>query len=204
VVARAWRGLTTTALQPNGFLTGCQPPGVTAAAPFTAPAPRTPPTATSSGTVNADSPPYCVGAFLMAAGQLARLSPSLTTGRPVTASSQQTGNEAVRAVDRDVSTLWSASGFPPSVTVDLGSTQTVGSTMVVPYRDRAYRYRIESSTDRVTWRLLVDRSTNTTRGSQPVDVAAVQARYVRLSVLGVSGDPTTWASIHEFAVYSRR
>jgi rhamnogalacturonyl hydrolase YesR len=202
VVARAWQGLTTVALQPSGFLSGCQPPGVTAAAPFTAPAPRTAPTATSSGTVNADSPPYCVGAFLMAAAQLARLTPSLTTGRPVTASSQQTGNEAVRAVDGDVSTRWSASGFPQSVTVDLGSTRTVGGTMVVPYRDRAYRYRIESSADRVTWRLLVDRSANTTPGSQPVDVGAVQARYVRLTVLGVSGDPTTWTSIQELAVYS--
>jgi hypothetical protein len=73
--------------------------------------------------------------------------------------------------------------------------------MVVPYLDRAYRYRIESSTDKTTWRLLVDRSSNTTQGSLLDDFSTVSARYVRLTVVGVSGVSTTWASIQELAVY---
>ena len=79
VVARAWEGLSATALQSNGFLSFCQPPGVAPGAPYTGTAPRTPPTSTSSGTVNSDSPPYCVGAFLMAAAQVAQLTPSVST-----------------------------------------------------------------------------------------------------------------------------
>jgi hypothetical protein len=204
VVARAWHGLSSLALQPSGFLTDCQAVGGSPAAPYTAPAPRVARTATSSGTVNVDSPPFCVGAFLLAAAQVARLVPVLSTGRRVIASAQQVGNGAPRVVDGDVTTRWSANTFPQSVTVDLGSVQTVAGTMVVPYRDRAYRYRILSSTDRVTWRLLVDRSTNTTRGSQPLDVAPVQARYVRLTVVGVYADPTTWVSIQEFEVFGTR
>ena len=202
VVARAWEGLTSTALQADGFLRDCQPAGVEPAAPYTATAPRTAPTATSSGTVNVDSPPFCVGAFAMAAVQVARLVPSLAAGRPVTATAQQVGNEAPRVVDGDVTTRWSAAGFPQAVTVDLGSTQTIGSAMVVPYLSRAYRYRIEGSTDGSVWTLAVDRSANTQGGTLLDDVPAVQARYVRLTVLGVAGGTTTWASIQELTVHA--
>lgn len=202
VVNRAWNGLVSTALQPSGFLSGCQGPGIAPAAPYTGTAPRTPRSEASSGTVNADSPPFCVGAFLMAAAQVAQLNPDLAMGRTVTTTAQQAGNEAPRAVDGDVTTRWSASPFPQAITVDLGSTRTIASTMVVPYQDRAYRYRVESSTDRATWRVLVDRSDNTRTGSQLDDFAAAPARYVRLTVLGVVGVSTTWASIQEFTVHA--
>ena len=72
---------------------------------------------------------------------------------------------------------------------------------MVPYADRAYRFRIESSTDKNTWQQLVDKTSNTTQGSILNDFATARARYVRLTVVGVSGDSTTWASIQEFAVY---
>lgn len=201
VVARAWRALSSSALQPSGFLTSCQGPGIDPRAPYTSAAPRTAPTATSSGTVNVDSPPFCVGAFLMAATQVARLIPNVSTGRPVTATQQQAGNEAHRVVDGDVTTRWSASPFPQSVTIDLGSAQRIGSTMVVPYLDRAYRYRVEASTDNAGWRVLVDRSANTRGGSQLDDFRAVVARYVRLVVIGVAGASTTWTSAQEFSVH---
>ena len=201
VIAKAWQGLTTTALRPSGFLSDCQPQGAGPAAPYTALAPRTAPTSTSSGTVNDDSPPFCVGAFLLAGTAVAQLIHSPSTGRPVTFTSQQVGNEASRVDDANVTTRWSANGFPQAVTVDLGTNQSLGSSMVVPYLDRAYRYRIETSTDALTWHLAVDRSSNVTKGSDPEDFAPVSARYVRLTVLGVSNDPTTWVSIQEFAVY---
>ena len=73
VVARAWSGLTTISLQPSGFVAGCQGPGVGPGTSYTAKAPRTAPTSTSSGTVNVDSPPYCVGALLLAGSEVAQL-----------------------------------------------------------------------------------------------------------------------------------
>jgi rhamnogalacturonyl hydrolase YesR len=201
VIERAWHGLTTVALMPSGFLTSCQPQGIGPAASYTAPAPRTAPTATSSGTVQADSPPFCVGAFLMAAAQVAWLVPTLSAGRPVVATAQETGNEAPRVVDGDVTTRWSAKGFPQAVTVDLGTTQTVGGAMVTPYLDRAYRYVLESSVDGAGWAVLADRRSDPTSGSQLLDVTPTSARYVRLTVTGVVADPTTWVSIQELAVY---
>jgi rhamnogalacturonyl hydrolase YesR len=203
VVALAWHGLTTLALQPSGFVTDCQGPGVSPGAAYSATAPRTAPTATSAGTVNVDSPPFCVGAVLLAGAAIARLTASVSTGRPVAYTAQQVGNEAARVDDGDVTTRWSANGFPQAVTVDLGTTRQVSNAMVVPYLDRPYRYRIQTSTDDAHWQLVVDRSTNTAGGSRLDDFTTgpVMARYARLTVTSVYGAGTTWVSIQEFAVY---
>ena len=202
-VAKAWQGLSTIAAQPSGFVTNCQPTAAAPGAPYTALAPRTPPSGTSSGTVNADSPPFCVGAFLLAGSQVAALIPSASTGRPVTATAQQAGNGVTRVNDGDVTTRWSAPGFPQSAIIDLGASVPIGNSMLVPYLDRPYRYRIDTSTDRVNWRLVVDQTGNTARGSRADEFStgAVSGRFVRLTVTAVYGAGTTWVSIQEFAVY---
>jgi rhamnogalacturonyl hydrolase YesR len=81
-VVRAWDGLTRTALQPSGFVSSCQGTGVEPGPSYPATAPRTAPTATSSGTVNADSPPFCVGAFLLAGSAVAQLTSSTQVPNP--------------------------------------------------------------------------------------------------------------------------
>ena len=203
IVAKAWKGLSTMALQPSGFVTDCQGVGSAPGASYTATSPRTEQTSTSSGTVNADEPPFCAGAFLLAGGRVAKLVCGASTGRPVTYTSQQVGNEASRVDDGNVTTRWSASGFPQAVTIDLGSNKSVSNAQVVPYLDRAYRYRVETSTDNVHWVTVIDRTANTATGTH-IDnftTGAVSARYVRLTVTGVYGVSTTWVSIQEFAVY---
>lgn len=202
-VAKAWQGLTGSALQSSGFLRYCQGPGVGPGSSYTSTAPRKAPTSTSAGTVNTDSSPYCVGGFLLAGAEIAQLTSSPSTGRPVTFTSQQTGNEARRVNDGDVTTRWSASKFPQTVTIDLGATYALTNAMVVPYLDRAYRYRIQFSTDKTHWRTVVDRTANKTKGTLLDEFTAANARYVRLTVTGVYGVSTTWASIQEFAVYDR-
>nr|WP_284290947.1 glycoside hydrolase family 88 protein [Angustibacter aerolatus] len=204
VIARAWKGLSTIAEQPSGFVTGCRlegdrPDGTL----YTATAPRTPATATSPGTVTADSPPFCVGSFLLAGSAVARLASAESTGRPVTASAQQTGAEASRAVDGDVTTRWTASGFPQTLTVDLGAGHRASNVTLVPTADRAYRYRVETSVDGVQWTLALDRSTNTATGSRSdaFPAGTVGLRYARLTVLGATG--TTSTSIQEFSVHDR-
>jgi rhamnogalacturonyl hydrolase YesR len=203
VVAKAWNGLSTIALQPSGFVTDCQAGGVGPAAPYTAKAPVTAQTSTSSGSVNSDEPPFCAGAFLLAGAQVAQLITSPSTGRPVAFTSQQVGNEATRVDDGNVTTRWSASGFPESVTIDLGANTSISNAKVVPYLDRAYRYRVETSTDNSHWTTVIDRTANSTGGSliDNFTTGAVSARYVRLTVTSVSGGGTTWVSIQEFAVY---
>jgi rhamnogalacturonyl hydrolase YesR len=204
IVAKAWNGLSTIALQPSGFVTDCQAVGVGPAASYTAKSPQTEQTSTSSGTVNADEPPFCAGAFLLAGAQVAQLITSPSTGRPAVATGQPVlGYEAGRVDDGDVTTRWSVSGFPESVTIDLGSNKSLSNAKLVPYLDRAYRYRVETSTDNVHWQTVIDRTTNTTTGSllDNFTTGAVSARYVRLTVTGVYGVTTPWVSIQEFAVY---
>jgi rhamnogalacturonyl hydrolase YesR len=205
VVARAWKGLTSTALRSTGFVSFCQPSGDKPAAPYTGSGPWIAPTATSAGTVNADSPPFCVGAFLLAGSEIARLTGAMSTGRPVAATAQQAGNEAVRAVDGDVTTRWSAYGFPKSITVDLRTFYRASNALVVPYLDRAYQYRIDTSVDGVHWLPVVDRRSNTVGGSKTDNFAwgTVNVRYVRLTVTGVYHNPTHWVSVQEFAVHDR-
>ena len=203
-VVRAWAALSGSALQPTGFLTDCQGVAGSPGLPYRATAPRIESTATSSGTVNTDSPPFCVGAFLLAASAIAQLSTNVSIGQPVTYTSQQTGNEAVRVNDGDLSTRWSAAGFPQSITIDLGRAHEISNSMLVTYQDRAYRYHVDTSTDRVTWQTVVDRTNTPGAGTRLDDFtpSVVNARYVRLTVTGVSGVVTTWVSIQEFAVYA--
>lgn len=128
---------------------------------------------------------------------------NLALNKPVTCSSQQTGNEAPRAVDGDTGTRWSADTFPEWIQVDLGATYSINKTELVPYLDRAYRYKIEVSTDGATYTQVVDRTANTQGGSLLTDAfTARNARYVKLTVTGVYNDSTTWTSILEFRVFS--
>ena len=77
--------------------------------------------------------------------------------------------------------------------------------MLVPYLDRPYRYRIETSTDNATWTIAVDRTANTAAGTRLDNLipGTGDRPVVRLTVTGVYGTSTTWASIIEFGVYDR-
>ena len=152
-----------------------------------------------------DSPPFCVGAYLLAASQMARITGAMSTARPVVASAQEAGNEAPRVVDGDVTTRWSAQGFPKSVTIDIGRGFQATNAVVTPYLDRAYRYFIDTSTDGVNWTRVVDRTSNTTTRSLVDDFSTqtTDLRYARLTVTGVYGSVTDWISIQEVSIHDR-
>lgn len=127
---------------------------------------------------------------------------NLVLNKPVTYSSQQTGNEATHAVDGDIATRWSAEIYPQWIRVDLGATHSINKTEIAPYLDRAYRYKIEVSTDGTNYIQVVDRTNNMTGGPLLTDTfSAVSARYVRLTVTGAYNYTGTWVSILEFRVF---
>jgi fibronectin type 3 domain-containing protein len=112
--------------------------------------------------------------------------------RPVTASSEQVGNLAVNATDIDpVFTRWCADsgGYPAWWQVDLGSAQPVNKAVITWFDDggRSYRYRIEGSTDGITFTTLIDRTDNTSPTTTS-DLFSGTARYVRVTVTGGSAD----------------
>ena len=119
----------------------------------------------------------------------------LSLFRPVTASSEQSGNLAVNANDVDpILTRWCAnsSGYPAWWQVDLGSAQAVNKAVIQWFDDegRSYKYRIEGSTDGVNFTTLLDRTDNTAP-SVTADTFSGVARYVRINVTGgTSGYPS--------------
>jgi hypothetical protein len=86
VLARAWHGLTTVSLRPGGYLSNCQGVGDSPRPPSVGDGPDRPATERSPGTLHRQSPPFCVGAFLLAGAELAALT---APGRAVRAPVRQ-------------------------------------------------------------------------------------------------------------------
>lgn len=97
VVLEAWRGLSTVSLQPSGFLSGCQPVGE---------APGDPSTTSSIG--------YCVGAFGLAALEVAKLEGWLATDTFARTTARGLGTA-------DVGGTWTVTGSAADFSTD-GST----------------------------------------------------------------------------------
>lgn len=200
VIARAWNALSTYSVTSTGFVRGCQPVGGAPGPVFSGTAPTTPPTATSAGSVGVESPPYCVGAILLAASEVAALDPDLARGAVATGPATS-GFPASNLVDGQQGTRWQAATFPKAATLDLRAAVPVSQVQVGTFADRAYRYRVETSSDGATWTTRVDRTQNTTKGTLLDSFAPVTARFVRLTVTGISGTTTSSAAITGLGVF---
>ncbi|WP_194895306.1 discoidin domain-containing protein [Catenulispora pinisilvae] len=137
---------------------------------------------------------------------------NLALGQPATASSTQGTFVASNATDGDANTYWESSdgtAYPQTLTVDLGSTQSIGSAKLFLPPSSAWNTRTETlsvlgSTDGTTFSQIVgsagytfDPSTgNTAAISLPTGTSA---RYVRLSFTANTG----WsaAQLSEFQIF---
>jgi hypothetical protein len=131
---------------------------------------------------------------------------NLALNKTVTASSQQSTNPVSNLVDGNADSRWSAQVYPQWAMVDLGAIYTISSTEVICYGDRAYQFIIEAATTSGgTYTKIVDRSTNTTGGSNTAPITnsftSIDARYVRITVSGASGYTGDWTSIEELRVF---
>ncbi|UKS28999.1 discoidin domain-containing protein [Paenibacillus sp. HWE-109] len=112
---------------------------------------------------------------------------------------------ADQAVDGFIQTKWTASSLqlPQWLTVDLAQNVHVKRVETVfEHAASSYQYTIETSADGINWSLFADQSSNSDI-SFPYysDSGDVQARFVRIQVLGV-GTPGDGASIYDFRVYT--
>jgi beta-galactosidase len=125
----------------------------------------------------------------------------LSQGKAATASSFQAGNEVAKGNDGSTSTRWAASGatFPQWWKVDLGASYSLSRVDINWYNSatRSFKYKIEVSTDNVTFTTVVDKTGNTTMGDTS-DSFSATGRYVRITITGASAG---WASAYEFKVY---
>jgi uncharacterized protein YdeI (BOF family) len=130
---------------------------------------------------------------------------NLALGKTVTASSFLSSDfRPEYALDQNNGTLWKAGDktYPQWLQVDLGKTSPVRRVETeFQYPQVANRYLIEYSDDATIWQTFAERKQNKEPGVM-IDQAAVQARYVRITLLGQdSGRPDQWASLWAFRVY---
>ena len=125
----------------------------------------------------------------------------------VSVSSEQDSNIGSNAVDGDVETRWSAENFPQWLELDFGLSREIFKTEVIAHQDRSYQYVIEikeNSSD--SYVEIVDRSSHIDTGStaEPITntFTPVNARYVRITVIGADAYIGPWTSIPEFRVYA--
>jgi hypothetical protein len=128
----------------------------------------------------------------------------VSVGLSSSASSAQSERSAPAANDGQGFTCWAADSrtYPQWWMVDLGAVTSVAGVEADWYNGarRAYRYRIETSLDGVSFTTVADRSSNVTRGAT-TDALSVTARYVRVQVLGVSTGGGE-AAANEITVYA--
>lgn len=127
----------------------------------------------------------------------------ISQGKTATASSYQTGNEVAKGNDGDTSTRWAAatSTYPQWWKVDLGANYNLTKVDIPWYNSstRAYKYRIEVSSDDLTYSTKVDKTSNTTYGDTS-DLFTANARYVRITITACTTG-SAFASACEFRVY---
>ena len=125
---------------------------------------------------------------------------NLAAGRTATATGTQSPHVAARAFDGDPGSRWASSWTDnQSLTVDLGSTKAVGRVILRWEAAYASAYRVETSTDGITWTT----AWSTAAGNGGTDNDAFtprNARYVRM--VGVSRATSYGYSLYEMEVYS--
>lgn len=125
--------------------------------------------------------------------------------KPVTASIQQAGNEAAKAVDGNATSRWAAESWPEWISVDLGQLYKVGRVDISPYANRAYQFLIEGSTDGVKFTTLSDMTKNTQASSViSASFSPQYVRHVRLTFVGANAYTGGWSSIYELKVFEAK
>ncbi|MEY9890223.1 hypothetical protein ABIA31_003881 [Catenulispora sp. MAP5-51] len=166
--------------------------------------------ATGTLTVNTSAPGGPLSVALSGRGITS--STNLALGQPATASSTQSTFVASNVTDGNTGSYWESSdgaGYPQTITVDLGSTQPIGSTTLNLPPSSAWNTRTQTlsvlgSTDGTTFSQIVGSATytfdpstgNTVTISLP---SGTKARYVRLSFTANTG----WsaAQLSEFQIF---
>jgi predicted alpha-1,2-mannosidase len=139
------------------------------------------------------------------------LGPDLALNKPVTSGSAECNSSetAAKAVDGAIkgNSKWCTGGTPHTLTVDLGSAQTVSSFVIkhagLGGENTAWNtgaYTVSTSTDNATWSTAV--TVSGARNSRSyLPIPARTARYVRLDISSPTNSTDTAARIYELEVY---
>lgn len=115
-------------------------------------------------------------------------------------------NTVSKLVDDNTNSRWSVQDFPQSATVDLWQDITITQIEVTCYENRAYQFIVEGAlTADGPFTTIVDRSNNTTPGTPTTPIInivdSIEARFVRITVLGADVYTGPWVSLTELRVF---
>ncbi|MCH5209388.1 MAG: discoidin domain-containing protein [Oscillospiraceae bacterium] len=118
--------------------------------------------------------------------------------------SDNDGNLEIGAVDLDITTRWSAYG-PNTLTIDLGSVQTVSGVAIAMWKghERIYPFTIEYSVDGETWKTALPKTQNkgeTEEFEKYMFPNTVEAQYIRYNGDGATDPTKNYCHISEIAV----
>jgi len=130
-----------------------------------------------------------------------KTSTNLALKKPATADSSQWGRSPAYGNDGNTATRWCAANGNLNHwwKVDLGAIYSLTGTEVMWEFARNYKYKVEVSTDNISWTLAVDKTKNTSSAQTQKDNFTATARYIRITVTGLPS--FTWASFYEFRVF---
>jgi hypothetical protein len=104
----------------------------------------------------------------------------------VSASSFIPGDEPVAAVDGSTATPWEATNPQATLTVQLSQTTSIRSVTVTRGSTTAFGYKVETSTDGSSWKVVATAPSKST-GTDQFTIPATQAQFVRLEFPGRKG-----------------
>jgi len=126
---------------------------------------------------------------------------NIALGKTATADTYQPDNPTSSGNDGNNSSRWCAIDGNTGHwwKVDLGTAKQITGSEIMWERTNAYQYKIETSNDNSVWKLVVDKTTNTTSSQIMEDNFTDNARYVRITITGGVGG--SWASFFEFKLF---
>jgi len=111
-------------------------------------------------------------------------------------------NAAANAIDGDMISGWSFKGFPATLTIDIGTIQSVDQFELFFRldKDKGIQYKIDASSDSLNWDMVVDKTTRKDRvAAYSLDtIHATEARYIRLTITGIYASSYDMIRINEF------
>jgi hypothetical protein len=130
-----------------------------------------------------------------------RDSTNIAQNKPVTVSSAQSGNEASKVNDGNISTRWSSLDSDPQwIMIDLQSNYSLTGAQIIWEAAFAKEYSIDVSSDGSAWKSVFS-TTNSTGGTTDFTFNAT-ARYIRMYSTKRNNQAQYWGnSIYEFEVY---
>ena len=126
----------------------------------------------------------------------------IAVGKTASSDSQQGNNPVQAGNDGNNETRWCAIDGNAGHwwKVDLGANHSITGTEIYWEHANAYQYKIETSTNNSTWKIVADKTSNSISSQMMDDSFSETARYIRITITG-GVDSGNWASFFEFRVF---